>query len=647
MKRWLLSLTALVLLSLLAIPARAVDVDPKKALTTDEKIEAAQKKATDDATATGKARGDTAWMLVSTGLVLFMVPGLALFYGGMARRKNVLGTMMHSMVCLGLIGLQWFLFGYSLAFGASRGGWFGWSPDFLGLNGVLTTDTFPGTNIPIYLHCMYQGMFAIITPALISGAIAERIRFAPYCLFILLWATVVYDPLAHWVWSVKEVQVVKSVPVMKDGKEVMVDGKPQMEEKPVFEDGKPKMEVKPAGVLGAMGALDFAGGTVVHIAAGFSALAAILVLRKRRGYPEHAMHPNSMVLTLTGAGILWFGWFGFNGGSALASSPLAVSALGASQVAAAATALTWMLIEWIHKGKPTALGVATGLVGGLVAVTPASGFVTPLGGLAIGIATAFVCYGAVALKPFLRYDDSLDAFGVHGVGGFLGAILTGVFASVLIFNGGSGNKLSDDVGKLKLNVPEDIGKLTLDDDALKNDKNKLNTVKNAPTDNRGDQIRIQTIAAVGSAAYSFIVSLVLVFLIDTLVGFGLTAKEENEGLDRAAHGEVGFDMSPALEMVPETPPHEPRAAQVPPNGKKHFTVVVEGVDQGTLRDAWSKMCGAGTTPPPEFRDVYPYVTTVKGNRFHFRGGDPTSMRDSMRKVFESQVGGAVKARVEE
>src|ERR1700730_15374148 len=346
--------------------------------------------------------GDTAWMLISTGLVLLMVPGLALFYGGMVRRKNVLGTMMHSMAALAIIGIQWMLFGYCLAFGDSHGGWIGWSASLLGLGGGAPHQLFPRAKNPILVHCMYQGMFAIITPALISGAFAERIRFGPYCLFIFLWATLVYDPLAHWVWA--------------------VDG-----------------EGNPEGWLGKMGALDFAGGTVVHIAAGLSGLAAILVLRKRIGYPEHAIHPNSMVLTLTGAGLLWFGWFGFNGGSALASNGLAGSALAASQVAAAAAALSWILAEWLHKGKPTALGLASGLVAGLVAVTPASGFSAPLGALAIGLLAGVVCYGAVALKPFIKYDDSLDAFGVHGVGGLLGALLTGVFAREIYPQAGAGN----------------------------------------------------------------------------------------------------------------------------------------------------------------------------------------------------------------
>jgi Amt family ammonium transporter len=513
--------------------------------------------------------GDTAWMLVSTALVLLMVPGLALFYGGMVRRKNVLGTMMHSMVALAIIGIQWLLFGYSLAFGESINGYMGWTGKYLGLSGLLSNEIFPGTHIPVFVHCMYQGMFAIITPALISGALAERIKFGPYCLFILLWATLVYDPLAHWVWAVDH-------------------------------DGKP------AGWLGKMGALDFAGGTVVHIAAGLSGLAAILVLRKRLGYPEHAIHPNSMVLTLLGAGLLWFGWFGFNGGSALGSNGLAGSALAASQVAAASAALSWMIAEWLHKGKPTALGFASGLVAGLVAVTPASGFVTPLGALAIGLVAGVVCYGAVCLKPFLKYDDSLDAFGVHGVGGFLGAVLTGVFASAVLWQAGADS--TDPLGTLA------TGRLR--------------------------QIMVQLLAAVVAVAYSFVVSLVLVKGIDLAFGFCLDSRSEGEGLDHSEHGEAGFDLGPALELVPERAQQEPRAAAVPPNGEKRFTIVVEGVKNGDLIHAWSELCQAGPRPPtPEFRTVYPYVTTVQGNRFRFRGGDAKVMSENLERLLQAAVGG--------
>jgi Amt family ammonium transporter len=501
--------------------------------------------------------GDTAWMLTSTALVMLMVPGLALFYGGMVRRKNVLGTMMHSMVALTIVGIQWVLFGYALAFGDTQGGWIGWSTDFLGLGGVASGKLFPGTNIPIFVHCMYQGMFAIITPALISGALAERIKFGPYCLFVLLWSALVYDPLAHWVWAVG------------------ADG-------------------KPAGWLGAMGALDFAGGTVVHIAAGLSGLAAILVLRKRLGYPEHAMHPNSMVLTLTGAGLLWFGWFGFNGGSALHADALAGSALTATQVAAAAAALSWMLAEWAHKGKPTALGLASGLVAGLVAVTPASGFVKPLGALAIGLLAGVACYAVVCLKPFFKYDDSLDAFGVHGVGGMLGALLTGVFASKAINEAGADASLG--------------------------------------------QFTTQAIAAAVAAAVAFAVTFVLVKAIDAVWGFCLEAQAENEGLDRSQHGEVGFDLGLASEQVPETPPQEPRPAMVPPNSRGRFTVIVDGSDAHDLMRTWSELCQAGPQPAPaELRAVYPFVTTVKGNRFHFRGGDPAVLSTSLTRLFEDRL----------
>jgi ammonium transporter len=534
--------------------------------------------------------GDTAWMLTSTGLVLLMVPGLALFYGGMVRRKNILGTMMHSMIAMGLIGLQWMLLGYCLAFGASQAGLIGWDGKLLGLQGVNPSDMFPGTHIPIYVHCMYQGMFAIITPALISGALAERIRFGPYCLFILLWAVLVYDPLAHWVWALTKSTDPETLKLSKDATD-------------------------PTGWLGKMGALDFAGGTVVHISAGFSALAAILMLRKRRGYPEHAMHPNSMVLTLTGAGLLWFGWFGFNGGSALGSNALAGMALTASQVAAAAAALSWVVVEWLHKGKPTALGFASGVVAGLVAITPASGFVGPLPALLIGVLAGVICYGAVCLKPLCKYDDSLDAFGVHGVGGFLGAVLTGVLVSAALVNDANGNKLP--VGRLG--------------------------------DGRAAQIMVQFLAAVSAAIYAFVVTIILVKLIDAVWGFGLDAKAENEGLDRSEHGEVGFDMSPALESALEAPLPEPRAAMVPRNGQRHFTVVVDGPETKELLHAWSQMCGADGKPPTtEFRSVYPYVTTVRGNRFHFRGGDPTDMRAAVQRLFQDRLEGTVvKAYVEE
>jgi len=527
--------------------------------------------------------GNTAWMLISTGLVMLMVPGLALFYGGMVRQKNVLGTMMHSMVALSIVGLQWVLFGYSLSFGTKdSSGWIGWDWGYVGLSGVAPNAAFPGTSIPIFVHCMFQGMFAIITPALISGALAERIKFGPYCLFVFLWVTVIYCPLAHWVWALDST-------------------------------------ASAAGWLGKMGALDFAGGTVVHIAAGVSGLAAILLLRKRTGYPQQTVIPNSLVLTLTGAGLLWFGWFGFNGGSALAANGLAGAALAATQVAAAAAGLSWILAEWLHRGRPTALGLASGIVAGLVAVTPAAGFVTPLSAIIIGALAGVVCYAAVSLKPFLKYDDSLDAFGVHGVGGLLGALLTGVFASAALWQAGAGSTAS------------------------------LGALGEAGTDYAA-QIMAQIYAAGVSIVFAFVGTAVLVVLIDKTVGFCLDPIDETEGLDLTQHGEVGFDLGYAAETVSETPHAAPRPASRPPNGHvKRFTVVLDGATPADLMRVWSDLCQAGPTPPSvEFQAVYPYVTTVQGNRFRFRGGDPVAMSANLLRLFGDRLGGkTLRASVEE
>lgn len=520
--------------------------------------------------------GDTAWMLVSSALVMFMVPGLALFYGGMVRRKNVLATMMQSMVALAVIGVFWIAIGYCLAFGQSQGGWIGWSPDkLLFLKGVAPTDYLPGTNIPIYLHVMFQGMFAIITPALISGAIAERIRFGPYCLFLILWATLVYCPLAHWVWAMNW-----------------------------WDGGDGSKLVGWLGKLpadGGVGAIDFAGGTVVHIAAGLSGLAAILILRKRHGYPEYAIQPNSMVLTVFGAGLLWFGWFGFNGGSAIASNANAVSAFSATQVAAAAAGLSWLVAETIHRGKPTGLGLASGIVAGLVAVTPASGYVFIWGGLVIGLIAGVVCYVSVCLKPFLKYDDSLDAFGVHGIGGFLGALLTGLFCAK----------------KVNEAVPVDGWFLS----------------------GQATQLFAQFKAAGVAAIYAFVASLVLVKLVDTVFGFTTTAESETFGLDRTEHGEVGFDLGPELELAPERTAGEPRAAVRPPNGEKRFTIMVEGADMDKILRAWSDMCQARDEKPrEEFKAIYPHLTTVQGNRFRFRSGNPQAVRENLLKLFRPVMG---------
>lgn len=348
--------------------------------------------------------GDTAWLLVSTALVMMMTaPGLALFYGGLVSQRNVLSTLMHSFIMLALIGVQWVLWGYSLSFGTDIGSLIG-GLDFLGFSGVGPAPNGQST-IPHLAFAMYQGMFAIITPALISGAIAERMNFKAYLLFTLLWATLIYDPLAHWVWG--------------------------------------------GGWLQKLGALDFAGGLVVHVSSGVSALVAALLLGRRTGYPERVAHPHNIPLVLIGGGLLWFGWFGFNGGSALAANGLAALALATTNTSAAAAALTWTLLEWSHRGKPGLVGAVSGAVAGLVGITPAAGYVTIPAALAIGVSTAAVCYLGVAwLKPRLGYDDSLDVFGVHGLGGIWGAIATGIFASKAVNEAGADGLLHGNAGLL-------------------------------------------------------------------------------------------------------------------------------------------------------------------------------------------------------
>ncbi|MEW6172637.1 MAG: ammonium transporter [Bacillota bacterium] len=338
--------------------------------------------------------GDTAWLLISSALVMLMTPGLALFYGGMSRRKNVLNTIMLSFIVLGLVSVQWVLWGYSVAFGPDMAHLIG-SFSWLGLHGVgLNPNPDYAATIPHQLFMAFQLMFAVITVALITGSIVGRMRFPAFLVFALLWATLIYDPLCHWVWGV-------------------------------------------GGWLRNLGALDFAGGTVVHISSGVSGLVAALVLGRRRGHGTEPMLPHNLPLTVLGAGLLWFGWFGFNAGSSLAANGLAVSAFVVTNTAAATAAFSWVLVEWIHRGKPTVLGAASGCVAGLVAITPASGFVGPLPSIIIGLFAGIFCYLAVAvMKPRLGYDDALDAFGVHGIGGTWGALATGLFASTAINSAG-------------------------------------------------------------------------------------------------------------------------------------------------------------------------------------------------------------------
>jgi Amt family ammonium transporter len=400
-------------------------------------------------------QADTAWLMVSCALVMLMTPGLALFYGGMVGSKNVLSSFMHSFIALGIITLQWVVIGYSLAFGSDVGGGFIGGTEFAFLNGV-GLEPQEGSTIPHLLFMAFQMMFAIITPALISGAIAERMKFSAYLVFILLWATLVYDPICHWVWG-------------------------------------------PDGWLGVRGALDFAGGTVVHLSSGAAALVCAMVLgRRKRPGPPH-----NLTLTLLGAGMLWFGWFGFNAGSALAANDNAALALVNTHVAAGAAAFAWAVAEWIKQGKPTALGVASGLVAGLVVITPAAGFVGPMSAVFMGLIAGPICYGAVMLKSKLGYDDALDAFGIHGVGGALGAVLTGVFAAAVW--GGTDGLIG---GNSELFIENIIG-------------------------------------VIAAAAYSAVMTIALLKVIDATIGLRVSNDEESEGLDTNLHGEEGYHMGGA------------------------------------------------------------------------------------------------------
>jgi len=392
--------------------------------------------------------GDTAWLLISAALVMLMTPGLALFYGGMVQGKNVLSTFMHSFFALGLVTIQFAVIGYSLSFGDSVGGIIG-GLNFVGLDGI-TEATARGT-VPHLAFFAYQCMFAVIAPALISGAYAERFKFSAYVLFTLAWTTLVYDPIAHWSWAT-------------------------------------------GGWLLELGAIDYAGGTVVHLSTGVSALVVALVLGKRRGYPAVRHPPHNLTMTVLGAGILWFGWFGFNAGGAGANGTAAL-ALVNTHIAAAAGALSWAIVEGSRIKKFTVLGVASGLVAGLVAITPAAGFVSPMVAILIGAAAGAICYGAVLAKTRLGYDDALDAFGVHGVGGATGALLTGLFARATL-NGGTSGGLSL------------LGK--------------------------------QAIAIGAAAAWAAVVTFVLLKVLDLTIGLRVSEETEHDGLDGALHGESAY-----------------------------------------------------------------------------------------------------------
>ncbi len=399
--------------------------------------------------------GDTAWLLVSSAFVLLMTPGLALFYGGMVRKQNVLSTFMFVHFALAIITVQWVLFGYSLAFGRSHGGVIG-GFDFVGLRGLV--GALRGT-VPHLAFMAFQMKFAIITPALIAGAFVERMRFAPYVVFALVWTTLVYDPVAHWAWA-------------------------------------------EGGWLFRLGVLDFAGGTVVHLTAGIAALVCALVIGKRRGYPREKHPPHNLTMTVIGGGLLWFGWFGFNAGSALTANGVAALAFVTTHVSAASAALAWVLVEWRHRGKPTMLGFVSGLVAGLVAITPAAGFVSPSASLVIGAISGVGCYAAVLLKERWHYDDSLDAFGVHGVGGIIGALLTGVFAQKALNPGGADGLLAGNAVQL--------GK--------------------------------QFVGVGVAGAYSAVMTFAILKVLDKTMGLRAAKDDELEGLDSTQHGESGYVM---------------------------------------------------------------------------------------------------------
>ncbi len=403
-------------------------------------------------------RGDTAWLLVSAALVMLMTPGLALFYGGMVRRKNTLGTLMQSFIVLGLVSVEWILVGYSLAFGPDLGGVIG-NLSWFALSGV-GVEPFPGyaPTVPHQAFMIYQMMFAVITPALISGAFAERFKFSAYMVFAVLWALLVYNPVAHWMWGI-------------------------------------------GGWLRNLGALDFAGGTVVHITAGASALAAAIVVGRRKGFGTDNLAPHNLPMTVLGAGLLWFGWFGFNAGSALAADGLATHAFLSTHAAAAAGTLSWMFTEWLHRGKPTVLGAASGCIAGLGTITPASGFVQPVPALLIGSVAGMVCYAAVMWKGRLGMDDSLDVVGVHCVGGVLGTIATGVFATMAVNPGGANGLL---YGNPKL-------------------------------------LAVQALAAGVILAYSFAVTYILLKVLERTVGLRVADEHESMGLDLSQHGEAGYN----------------------------------------------------------------------------------------------------------
>lgn len=401
--------------------------------------------------------GDTAWVLTSSALVLAMtMPGLALFYGGLVRSKNILGTIMHSVIILCVVSLLWILFGYSLAFGPDKGGMIG-GLEWIGLSGVgVEPHPIYGPTIPHQVFMLFQLMFAAITPALITGAFAERMRFSALLLFTVLWSVLIYTPVAHWIWG--------------------------------------------GGWLGKMGALDFAGGAVVHISSGTSALVCALMIGQRKGYGTDYMAPHNLPFTLLGTGLLWFGWFGFNAGSALGANGIAGGAFLATHAAAVTAALVWMWVEWVHRGKPTVLGVASGAVAGLATVTPGAGFIGPFSAIVMGLLAGFLCYFAVVWKGRMGYDDSLDVVGIHGVGGVVGILATGLFASKAINAGGADGLFFGNAS----------------------------------------QLGVQLVMVAAVALFSAIGTWLILKIVDATMGLRVSLEDESTGLDLSQHNERGY-----------------------------------------------------------------------------------------------------------
>lgn len=510
--------------------------------------------------------GDTAWMLTSSVLVLLMtIPGLALFYGGLVRSKNVLSTLMHSFFCAAMVSVLWVVFGYSLAFGPDKAGGLIGGLDFINLKGLINTNSPYGATIPALLFVVFQMTFAIITPALISGTFAERLRFPAFALYMILWVTFIYCPLAHWVWG--------------------------------------------GGWIAAkIGALDFAGGTVVHISSGVSALVTAIYLGKRLGHGHEPMPPHNLPFTVIGASLLWVGWFGFNAGSALSSGQLASVAFINTNTAAAAAALGWLLAEWARSGKPTMLGVASGAVAGLVAITPGAGFVTPGASILIGALGGVVCYAAVSLKPRIGYDDALDVVGVHLVGGTLGALLTGIFATAAVNSAIPALTLGVAGGGLAL-----LGK--------------------------------QVIAVLATYLFAGIGTLVILTVVNALFKLRPETEDEIVGMDLSQHSERAYAIGSEPIALAYSAASEPKAAVAPPKFTDRFAIALDGLEGDTVSNLWRGFCKTNGSPPTTaFKNVYTHFTTVRGNEFHFRSGDREAIRSDVEALFK-KVSPKVKATI--